>query len=393
MQDFELYLPTRVVFGKGAENKLGTLLKAQGCRKVLVHYGGESAARSGLLDRIFEVLEAADIDYVSLGGVKPNPRLSKVYEGIELGKREKVEFILAVGGGSVIDSAKAIGYGLAHDCDVWDLYTGKAEPAGCCPVGAVLTIAASGSEMSNSSVITKEEGNWKLSCKSDYARCRFAVLNPELTYTLPSYQTANGGTDILMHTLERYFTETPQLELTDRLAEGLMRTVIKYTPIAIGRPEDYKARAELMWAGSLSHNGLTGCSGEGDWAVHQLEHAFGGMFDVTHGEGLTALWGSWARYVLEEDPSRFASLAVNVLGIEKAGKTVDQLAEAAISGLESFFKSIGMPLTLKELGVVPTKEQIEELAFKCSFEGNRTIGHFKELDQEDMKKIYEGAIG
>lgn len=391
MNDFELYLPTRVVFGRNAENKLGALLAEQGCRKVLVHYGSGSAVKSGLLDRIFETLNTAGIDYVSLGGVKPNPRLSKVYEGIELGRREQVDFILAVGGGSVIDSAKAIGYGLVHDFDVWELYAGKWKPSGCCPVGAVLTIAAAGSEMGNSSLITNEDGGLKRSCKSDYARCRFAVMNPELTYTLPPYHTACGGTDILMHTLERYFTGTPQLSLTDRLAMGLMKTVMEYTPIALREPDCYEARAELMWAGSLSHNGLTGCGGAGDWATHQLEHELGGMFDVIHGAGLAAVWGSWARYVVMENPARFALLATEVLDIPADGRSVEMLAQEGIRGMEAFFKSLGMPLNLRELGLEPTKAQLDELAYKCSFEGKRTIGQFKTLTQKDMRNILELA--
>lgn len=391
MNDFELYLPTRVVFGRNAENKLGALLAEQGCRKVLVHYGSGSAVKSGLLERIFETLNTAGIDYVSLGGVKPNPRLSKVYEGIELGRREQVDFILAVGGGSVIDSAKAIGYGLVHDFDVWELYAAKRKPSGCCPVGAVLTIAAAGSEMGNSSLITNEDGGLKRSCKSDYARCRFAVMNPELTYTLPPYHTACGGTDILMHTLERYFTGTPQLSLTDRLAMGLMKTVMEYTPIALREPDCYEARAELMWAGSLSHNGLTGCGGAGDWATHQLEHELGGMFDVIHGAGLAAVWGSWARYVVMENPARFALLATEVLDIPADGRSVEMLAQEGIRGMEAFFKSLGMPLNLRELGLEPTKEQLDELAYKCSFEGKRTIGQFKTLTQKDMRNIFELA--
>lgn len=391
MNDFDLYLPTRVVFGRNAENRLGALLAEQGCRKVLVHYGSGSAVKSGLLDRIFETLNTAGIDCVSLGGVKPNPRLSKVYEGIELGRREQVDFILAVGGGSVIDSAKAIGYGLVHDFDVWELYAGKRKPSGCCPVGAVLTIAAAGSEMGNSSLITNEDGGLKRSCKSDYARCRFAVMNPELTYTLPPYHTACGGTDILMHTLERYFTGTPQLSLTDRLAMGLMKTVMEYTPIALREPDCYEARAELMWAGSLSHNGLTGCGGAGDWATHQLEHELGGMFDVIHGAGLAAVWGSWARYVVMENPARFALLATEVLDIPADGRSVEVLAQEGIRGMEAFFKSLGMPLNLRELGLEPTKAQLDELAYKCSFEGKRTIGQFKTLTQKDMRNILELA--
>ena len=295
MNEFVFQAPTKVVFGKGVENQVGQLCKEQGATKVLVHFGGQSAKKSGLLDRVYASLDEAGIPYVSLGGVKPNPRLSLVYEGIELCRKEGVDFLLPVGGGSVIDSAKAIGYGLANDFDVWDLYDHKHTATGCAPIGAVLTIAAAGSEMSDSSVITKEEGGIKRGYNSDLCRCKFAVMNPELTYTLPAYQTACGAADIMMHVMERYFVKEDTLELTDGMAEALIRTVMKNAVLALKDPEDYKARAEIMWASSLAHNGLMNCGGpKGDWACHQLEHELGGMFDVAHGAGLAAVWGSWA---------------------------------------------------------------------------------------------------
>ena len=294
MENFNYYTPTRVVFGRGTENQTGELVKQQGCRKVLVHYGGNSAKKSGLLDRIFRSLEEAGIDYVSLGGVVPNPRLSLVYEGIELCKKKQVDFILAVGGGSVIDSAKAIGYGMANEGDVWDFYEGKRQATACMPIGAVLTISAAGSEMSNSSVITNENGWLKRGYNTDYCRPKFAVMNPELTMTLPKYQTASGCVDIMMHTMERYFNQSDNMELTDGFSEHLIRTVMKNAKILMEHPDDYNARAEVMWAGSLSHNGLMGCGTDGgDWASHQLEHELGGMFDVAHGAGLAAVWSSW----------------------------------------------------------------------------------------------------
>ena len=391
MLNFEFYAPTKVVFGKNAENEVGKLIKAQGCKKVLVHFGGNSAKKSGLLDRIYNMLEQDGISYVSLGGVVPNPRLSTVHEGIELCKKEEVDFILAVGGGSVIDSSKAIGYGVANDGEVWDFYEKTRMPKACTPIGAVLTIAAAGSEMSNSSVITKEEGWLKRGCNSDFSRCKFAIMNPELTYTLPDYQTASGCTDILMHTLERYLTTVEDTMLTDGIAEALMRTVIHSAKVLIKDPEDYNARAEVMWAGSLSHNGLTGCGTTGDWSSHQLEHELGGMFDVAHGAGLAAIWGSWARYVYKEKPERFVQLAVNVLGIANNFLDADKTALAGISAMEDFFHSISMPTTISELGVKLTDEQIDELALKCSFERTRMIGGFKILDIEDMKNIYRMA--
>lgn len=391
MRNFEYYTPTKVVFGKDAETQTGSLIQAQKCKKVLVHFGGSSAKKSGLLDRIFNSLTIAGIDYVTLGGVVPNPRLSKVYEGIELCKQEKVDFILAVGGGSVIDSAKAIGYGMVNDCDVWDLYSGKAQATGCLPIGVILTIAAAGSEMSNSSVITKEEGGLKRGCNSDYSRCKFAIMNPELTYTLPQYQTESGCTDILMHTMERYFTTDKSMEVTDSIGDGLMRTVIRNAKILMKEAQNYDARAEVMWAGSLSHNGLTGCGSIGDWACHQLEHELGGMFDVAHGAGLAAVWGSWARYVCKTDVMRFVQFAVKVLGVANDFSDPEKTALEGIKSMEDFYRSIGMPTSIRDLGIELTDEQIHELAYKCSFKNTRTIGNFQKLTMEDIEKIYTMA--
>lgn len=391
MQDFNFYTPTQVVFGKKGEDKVGELVKALNCKKVLVHFGGNSAKKSGLLDRVFDSLTQSGIDYVSLGGVVPNPRLSKVYEGIDLCKKENVDFILAIGGGSVIDSAKAIGYGISNDCDVWDFYMKKAIPAGCLPIGTILTLSAAGSEMSNSSVITNEEGWLKRGCNSDYCRPKFAIMNPELTYTLPPYQTASGSTDILMHTMERYFTQGGTMELTDGISEALMRTVINNSKILMKDPTNYEARAEVMWAGSLSHNGLTGCGSIGDWACHQLEHELGGMFDVAHGAGLAAVWGSWARYVYKHNVARFAQFAVNVLGVPNDFSDQEKTALAGIEAMENYYKSIDMPISIKELGVELNDEQIKELAYKCSFQNTRTVGGVKALNTEDMIEIYKMA--
>lgn len=391
MQDFNFYTPTQVVFGKKGEDKVGELVKALNCKKVLVHFGGNSAKKSGLLDRVFDSLTQAGIDYVSLGGVVPNPRLSKVYEGIDLCKKENVDFILAIGGGSVIDSAKAIGYGMANDCDVWDFYMKKAVPTGCLPIGTILTLSAAGSEMSNSSVITNEEGWLKRGCNSDYCRPKFAIMNPELTYTLPPYQTASGSTDILMHTMERYFTQGGTMELTDGISEALMRTVINNSKILMKDPTNYEARAEVMWAGSLSHNGLTGCGSIGDWACHQLEHELGGMFDVAHGAGLAAVWGSWARYVYKYNVARFAQFAVNVLGFPNDFSDQEKTALAGIEAMEVYYKSIDMPISIKELGVELNDDQIKELAYKCSFQNTRTVGGVKALNTEDMIEIYKMA--
>lgn len=391
MNDFNYYAPTKVVFGKGAEQNVGKLVKEQNCKKVLIHYGSGSARRSGLLDRIEAIFEKEGIAYTELGGVVPNPRLSLVYEGIGLCKKENVDFILAVGGGSVIDSAKAIGYGVANEGDIWDFFDFKRKPTACLPIGTVLTIAAAGSEMSGSCVITKEEGGMKRGCTTDYSRLKFAVLNPELTMTLPPYQTACGCTDILMHTMERYFNHSENMELTDGISEALMRTVIRNAKILVKEPENYDARAEVMWAGSLSHNGLTGCGTDGgDWATHKLEHELGGMFDVAHGAGLAAIWGSWARYVCGERIDRFVQFAERVMDVTPQ-ETEQKTAEAGIAAMEDFYREIKMPTSLAELGIAPTDEQIRELAEKCNAAVRGNLGKVKHLNVEDMIAIYTAA--
>lgn len=393
MENFQYYTPTKIIFGRGAEEQTGQLAAEQGCKKVLVHYGGGSVVRSGLLERIYRSLDAVGISYVSLGGVVPNPRLSLVYEGIRLARKEQVDFILAVGGGSVIDSAKAIGYGVANEGDVWDFYEKRRTAKACLPIGVVLTIAAAGSEMSDSSVITKEEGWLKRGYSSNYARARFAVMNPELTMTLPKYQTASGCVDIMMHTMERYFNHSENMEMTDGISEHLLRTVMKNAKILMNEPDNYQARAEVMWAGSLSHNGLTGCgTGGGDWASHQLEHELGGMFDVAHGAGLAAVWGSWARYVMDAAPERFAKFAVNVMGVELEAEKL-KTAQKGIEAMEDFYRALDMPVCIGDMGIELTEEQMRELAEKCSHFGKRTIGCIKKLDQEDMYQIYKEARG
>lgn len=391
MENFVYYAPTKVVFGRKAERKTGDLIKEYGGRKVLVHYGSSRIKSSGLFDVIIESLKEAGIDYVELGGVVPNPRLSLVYDGIEKCRKEKVDFILAVGGGSVIDSAKAIGYGVANDGDVWDFYSRKRTAEGCLPIGVVLTIAAAGSEMSNSSVITNENGWLKRGYSSDFSRAKFAVMDPELTMSLPRYQTASGCVDIMMHTMERYFNRSENMEMTEGISGHLIRTVMKNALILDKDPGNYNARAEVMWAGSLSHNGLTGCGTDGgDWACHQLEHELGGMFDVAHGAGLSAVWGTWARYVLSCCPERFARFATEVLGICPAENDEDTALEG-IKYMEEFYRKIGMPVTIRELGLQLTQEQMRELAEKCSHFGKRTVGCIRKLDKEDMYRIYQNA--
>ena len=390
MRSFEYFAPTKVIFGKDSHLQIGDILKKENCHKVLIHYGGTSAVASGLIDEVSGCLTDAGIDFVTLGGVVPNPRLSKVREGIELCKKENVDFILAVGGGSVIDSAKAIGYGVANPwTDVWNFYLKTEVPTACLPIGVIPTIAASGSEMSNSSVITNEDGWLKRgAAKCDLCRPKFALMNPKLTYSLPQYQTESGCVDILMHTMERYFVNIETMEITDSISESLMQTVIYNARILMREPDNYTARAEIMWAGSLSHNGLTGCgTGGGDWACHQLEHELGGLYDVTHGAGLAAIWGSWARYVYDVNPERFAQFATNVFDIP-CGLDFEKTALAGIEAMEDFFRSIKMPVSLHELGLDLDDQQIHELAFKCSYEDTRTIGVFKQLNMKDMEKIY-----
>lgn len=389
MNNFQYYTPTKVVFGRGTEQETGKLIKEFGGRKVLVHYGSQSAARTGLLSRICDALDKERIPYSTLGGVVPNPRLSLVCKGIELCRRDGADFILAVGGGSVIDSAKAIAYGVADKGDVWDFYEKKRQAEACLPVGTVLTIAAAGSEMSDSSVITKEEGLIKRGYSSNLARPRFAVMNPELTMTLPQYQTMCGCVDIMMHTMERYLNHSGNMELTDGFSEHLIRTVMKNAVILKDDPHNYDARAEVMWAGSLSHNGLTGCGTDGgDWASHQIEHELGGMFDVAHGAGLAAVWGSWARYVFAERPERFAQFAVRVMGVQAGGGIVET-ALKGIEAMEDFYRLVGMPVSLRDLGITPTLEELREMADKCCFWGKRTVGCVKSLAQEDVFKIYQ----
>ena len=393
MRSFEYFAPTRVIFGKDSHLQIGDVLKKEGCHKVLIHYGGHSAVSSGLLNEITKCLTDTGIDFVTLGGVVPNPRLSKVREGIDLCHKENVDFILAVGGGSVIDSAKAIGYGVANPwTDVWNFFLKTETPTACLPIGAIPTIAASGSEMSGSCVITNEDGWLKRgSTRSDLCRPKFTLMNPRLTYTLPEYQTESGCVDILLHTMERYFVNIETMEITDSISESLMQTVIYNARILLNEPGNYNARAEIMWAGSLSHNGLTGCgTGGGDWACHQLEHELGGLYDVTHGAGLAALWGSWARYVYDANPERFAQFATNIFDIP-CFADYENTALAGIEAMEDFFRSIHMPTNLHELGLDLTDEQIHELAFKCSFEDTRTIGVFKQLNMKDMEKIYAMA--
>ena len=392
MNNFTFYAPTMFAFGQGEASRVGALVRQFGGSKVLLVAGGGSVKKNGAYDAVAASLKEAGFPWCELWGVQANPRSGKVYEGIDLARTEGVDFLLAIGGGSVIDSAKAIGYGITNPGDVWDYYSGKA-PQACAPIGAVLTIAAAGSEMSNASVITNEDGWLKRGLQSPYAYCKFAVLNPELTCTLPPYQTASGCTDIIVHTLERYFTKpgVTSLALTDGMAEALLRNVMRNARLALQAPDDYDVRAEIMWAGTLSHNDITGDRSQGDWASHQLEHELGGMFDIAHGAGLAAIWGSWARYVLKQNPCRFAQLAVNVLNVPYSFGNDEKTALEGIAAMEDFFRSIGMPTSISDMEIELTDAQIKELAHKCSFMGRRTIGGFVTLNAADMENIYRMA--
>lgn len=391
MFNFNYFTPTKVVFGKDTEKNVGALIKEFGGSKVLIHYGGGSVIRSGLMDKVTKVLDEEGISYVMLGGAVPNPRLGLVYEGIELCKKEGVDFLLAVGGGSAIDSAKAIGYGVTNEGDVWDFYDYKRKATACLPLGVILTLSATGSEMSDSSVITKEEGLVKRGYSSDYSRPKFAIMNPELTMTLPDYQTACGCTDIMMHTMERYFTNGGNMEITDELAEGLLRTVMNNAKILVKDPKNYDARAEVMWAGSLAHNGLTGCGNDGgDWMAHKLEHELGGLYDVAHGAGLAAVWGSWARYVYKDCLPRFKKFAIKVMGVEATG-TDEEIAIKGIEAMEDFYREIKMPTNLRELGVNATDEDLVEMAHKCAVGVGGAMGSAKLLKEEDMLAIFKAS--
>jgi len=392
MIDFTYYAPTEVIFGRESEEQVAQMVRKHGGHKILVHYGGQSAKKSGLLDKICCLLKADGIDFIMLGGVVPNPRLSLVHEGIELCRKEGIDLILAIGGGSVIDSSKAIAYGVPYDGDVWDFFCGKAKPVAALPVGCVVTNPASGSEMSDSCVITNEETKDKRGYSSQLGRCKFSISNPERTFTLPPYQTAAGVADIMMHTMERYFSNDMDMDLTDSIAEALLKTMIENAYKVMANPNDYRARAQIMWGGSLAHNGLTECGLKRDWACHKMEHELSGMFDVTHGAGLTAIWGTWARYVYKNNVQRFVQYAVNVMGVKNDFSDPEGTAVRGIEAMEQFYRKIGMPVNLRELLGRDIKESdIKELARRCSHDGSITIGGLKVLEQKDIEAVYKLA--
>ena len=390
MLNFNYYSPTEFVFGRGAEERAGEMIRKRGGTKVLVHFGGGSAIRSGLMDRVTASLDAAGLPYITLGGVQPNPRSSLVYRGIELARAEGVDFILAVGGGSVIDSSKAIALGVPYDGDFWDFFCGKAKPERALGVGVVLTLAAAGSEGSKSCVITQEDGGFKRGCGNELNRPKFALMNPEVTYTLPAYQTACGATDMMAHVLERYFTNEKGVDLTDRLCEAVLSAVIKAAPVAIAEPDNYEARAQLMWASTLAHNDSCGLGREGDWASHQIEHELSARYDVAHGAGLAVVFPAWMRYQLDHDPMRFAQLAVRVWGCDMDFEHPEKTGLEGIERYEQFLKSIGMPTRLSDMGVNPA--DIPAMAEKCKRNNAGKLGFFRPLDTEDIAKILYSAM-
>lgn len=388
MENFNFYSPTEFIFGTERENECGKYINKFGGKKVLIHYGSGSVIRSGLLDRVKKSLESEQIAYVELGGVKPNPRDTKVYEGIELSKKENVDFILSVGGGSCIDSSKAIAAGVLYDGDFWDFYSRKSMITKSLPIGTVLTIAAAGSEGSGSSVITKEDGMIKRGTGSDLIRPKFSILNPQLTCTLPAYQTACGATDIIAHIFERYFTNTEEVEVTDRLCEALLLTMIKETPRVIENPNNYQARANIMWAGTVAHNDIIGVGRSQDWNSHGIEHELSGLYDCAHGAGLAVIMPSWMEFVVDHSVMRFAQMAVRVFGIQMNFENPKDTAIKGIKEFRRFLSDIGMPINFEQLGA--NEEDIPALVEKFGL-GDRRTGGFVSLSSADITQIYKIA--
>ena len=389
MLDFIYNTPTKVYFGKDTHKSVGKIIKELGYKKIMMQYGKASIKKSGLYDEVIFSLKENDVKVIEFGGVEPNPKLSFVRKAIELAKKEKVEFILAVGGGSSIDSAKTTALGVKAECDEWDFHIGKATPKDALPVGCILTHSAAGSEMSNSAVLTNTETNSKKGVSTQFNRCKFAILNPELTYSVSPYQTACGIVDMMTHTLERYFSVCEDTPLTDRISEGLLKAIISAGKTAIENPTDYDARATLMWGSSLAHNGLTGCGRENYLAVHQLEHAVSGIFDeVAHGAGLAVLYPAWAKFVLKNNPQRFALFARGVFDIVNDDDLI--AGKLGIEKLSEFFVSLGMPTKLSEFGI--KESDIDALALNCSHFKTRVVKSYIPLGYEEVKEIFNSCL-
>ena len=389
MHNFTFQYATKIIFGKGTEDSVGSEVSKYS-KKVLLHYGGGSIKKSGLYDRVVNSLKAAGVDFVELGGAKPNPRLSLVYEGIELCRKHGVDFILAVGGGSAIDSAKGIAAGVPYSGDVWDFYMKRATAVEALPLGVILTIPAAGSESSPASVVTNDEGQLKRDIGYEFLRPKFAILNPEQCFTLPPYQVACGAADIMAHIMERYFTNTPHVDFSDRLCEATLATIVHNVPKALAEPGSYDAFAEIMWAGTIAHNDLLGQGREEDWASHSIEHEISGIYDIAHGAGLAVIFPAWMKHVYKNDISRFVQYAVRVWKVEQDFAEPEKTALAGIAKLEAFFKGIGLPVRLSEAGI--TDDRFEEMAEKCVASwGGGTVGNFAKLTKQDIVEIYKLA--
>lgn len=389
MNNFVFYSPTEFVFGKNTESRTGELARKYNARKAMIVYGGGSVVRSGLLQRVEAALQAEGVEYVELGGIQPNPTDPKVYEGIGLARREEVDFMLAVGGGSVIDTAKAIAAGVVYDGDFWDFYSGKATVQKALKVGVVLTIPAAGSEGSGNSVITKMDGLQKLSLRApEVLRPVFAVMNPELTYTLPPYQTACGIADMMVHIMERYFTNTQGVEISDRLCEGTLTAIIKEAYKVKQNPEDYDTRANIMWCGTIAHNGTCGVGCEEDWASHFLEHEVSALYDVTHGAGLAVIVPAWMTFMAAHNPKKIAQFAHRVFSVPESDD-LEEMALAGVSRLKHFFRYIGLPVTFGELGI--EHPDIDLLVKKLHEHKGELVGNYMKLNKEYSKEIFELA--
>ena len=389
MDNFNFYSPTEFVFGKDRENEVGSYVKKYGGTKVLIHYGGGSAVKSGLIGVVKKSLEEAGVPYCELGGVQPNPRDTLIYKCIDLCRSEGVDFILAVGGGSVIDSSKATAAGVLYDGDFWDFYSQKAQVQNALPIGVIVTIAAAGSEGSRSSVITKEEGMLKRGIGYEILRPKFSIMDPALTQTLPAYQTACGCTDIMAHVFERYFTNTKEVEITDRLCEAVLLTIVKEAPRVIADPDNYDARANIMWAGMIAHNNIVGVGRQQDWNSHGLEHELSGLYDVAHGAGLAVIMPAWMEYVYKHDVLRFCQMATRVFGCQMNFENPEVTAIEGIHRFRIFLKNIGMPINFAELGA--KEEDIPVLVEKLGVGDGKRAG-FMELDRNDVTEIYRIAV-
>ena len=387
MENFTFQNATKIIFGKGTESETGRETALLG-KKALLHYSGKSIRASGLYDRVCASLKAAGVEFVELAGVKPNPRLSLVREGIRICREKKVEVILAVGGGSVIDSAKGIAIGVPYEGDVWDFYSKKAAPRVTLPVGVVLTIPAAGSEASNGSVLTNEDGMYKKDAGGECLRPKFAIMNPELTFTLPPYQTACGAADIMAHVMERYFTQVPAVAFTDRLCESTLKTIIEAVPVALANPRDYDARAEIMWAGTIAHNDLLGTGRVGDWASHYIEHEMSGIYDIAHGAGLAVIFPAWMKQVYKQNINRFVQFATRVWGVEPSFEHPERTALEGIERMISFFRAIGLPTSFKEAGL--PSDKFEEMARKATEKG--PLGSFAKMGTKDVVSVYKLAL-